>query len=165
MLQQKLLLTAPVTISQRTPYVGHSDKMQQLVCTSLMQENLTLAIPSKSGILTSMRLWKAQHYAQRETAWKTARSRAGDGAEVWWGFRSSCSGMSYSPSSCKVTVRQFFLSWASPFKRCYHAPKKEASCTLTAAPTYSHNITMLEKRNWLFSLPSPSLPPSTISMH
>lgn len=39
MLQQKLLLTAPVTISQRTPYVGHSDKMQQLVCTSLMQEN------------------------------------------------------------------------------------------------------------------------------
>lgn len=44
---------------------------------------LTLAIPIKTGILTSTGLSKAQHYAQRETAWKTVQSRAGGRAEIW----------------------------------------------------------------------------------
>lgn len=59
--------------------------------------------------------------------------------------------------SARLRVLQFFLSWASPFKSCYHAPKIAVS-TLTAAPTYSHSIIMLEKRNKLCSLPSALYP-------
>lgn len=62
------------------------------------------------------------------------------------------------------SVTIFFSHEQVLSKRCYYAPKKGASCTLTAAPTNSCNI-MLEKRNRLFSLPSLALPPSTISMH
>lgn len=106
-------LLPPTTISHSTPSVGRSDKVQQLTCTNYGY---------------SQEKWHSYKHETskgtgwRETAWKRARSRAGE-AEVWSGFRSSCSGVSYSPHFCKITLWLFFLLWASPFKRlkglCY----------------------------------------------
>lgn len=158
-------LLAPATIWHCTPSMGHSDRMQQLTCMSLMQANWLWLFPEEVAFLHA---WDFQRYSTMHGGKLPGKELgAGQEAELKSGRGSGHHARGWViPPVYVITLSQIFFSHDQVLlKRCYYVPKKGASCTLTAAPTNSHNIRMLEKRNRLLDLPSLFLPASTISMH